>query len=54
MTLNAMTHLNLLEDIVPPPVQPTNATSYIPRPPSSIHDVELQYAEENVDPFEDM
>ena len=53
LTLNAMTHLNLIEDIVPPPV-PTDATSYIPGPSSSIHDVELQYAEDNVDPFEDM
>eukprot|EP00253_Pinus_taeda_P004499 PITA_04499 len=53
LTLNAMTHLNLLEDIVPPPVQPTVATSYILGPPSSIHDVELQYAEDR-DPFEDM
>eukprot|EP00253_Pinus_taeda_P031593 PITA_31593 len=52
LTLNAMTHLNLLEDIVPPPVQPTDATSYIPGPPSSIHDVELQYVED-IDPFED-
>ena len=54
LTLNVVTHLNILEDIVPPPVQPTDATSYIPGPPSSIHDVELQYAEDNVDPFEDM
>eukprot|EP00253_Pinus_taeda_P010692 PITA_10692 len=53
LTLNAMTHLNLLEDIVPPPVQPTDATSYIPGPPSSIHDVELQYAED-IDPFDDL
>ena len=54
LTLNAMTHLNLPEDIVPPQVQPTDATSYIPWPPSSIHDVELQYAKDNADPFEDM
>ena len=55
MTLNAMTHLNLLEDVVPPPVQPFNVATYILGSPSFIHDVELQYAEEeNVDPFEDM
>ena len=53
LTLNAMTHLNLLEDIVPPPVQLTDAASYIPGPPSSIHDVELQHAKD-IDPFEDM
>ena len=54
MTLNAMTHLNLLEDVTPP-VQLFDAVSNIPSPPTSIHDVELQYAEyEDVDPFEDL
>ena len=54
LTLNCMTNLNLFEDIVQPLVQPTYATSYIPGSPSSIHNVQLQYVEENVDPFEDM
>jgi hypothetical protein len=54
MTLNAMTHLNLLEDVTLP-VHTFVATSNIPGPPSSIHDVELQYAnDEDVDPFHDM
>jgi len=48
------THLNLLEDVTPP-VQLFDAASNIPSPPTSIHDVELQYAEyEDVDPFEDI
>ena len=54
MTLNAMTHLNLLED-VQPPVQTSAPTSNIIGCPSSIHDVELQYVnDEDVDPFHDM
>jgi hypothetical protein len=54
MTLNAMTHLNLLED-VQPPVQTSATDSNIPRHPSCIHDVELQYVnDEDVDPFQDM
>jgi hypothetical protein len=54
MTLNAMTHLNLLED-VQPPVQTSATASNIPRHPSCIHDVELQYVDdEDVDPFQDM
>ena len=51
MTLNAMSHLDLLED-VQPPVQTSATTSNILRRPLSIHDVELQYVDdEDVDPF---
>ena len=54
MTLNAMTHLNLLED-VPPSVHTSSTTSNIHAPPLSIHDVELQYVDDHdVDPFQDM
>jgi hypothetical protein len=54
MTLNAMSHLNLLED-VQPPVQTSTLASNILGRPSSIHDVELQYVnDEDVDPFHDM
>ena len=54
MTLNAMTHLNLLEDATQP--LPTSATtSNIPGARSSIHDVELQYVDDDdVDPFHDL
>jgi hypothetical protein len=49
MTLNAMSHLNLLED-VQPPVQTSAPASNIIGRPSSIHDVELQYVnDEDVD-----
>ena len=54
MTLNAMSHLNLLED-VQPLVQTSAPASNILGRPSSIHDVELQYVnDEDVDPFQDM
>ena len=54
MTLNAMSHFNLLED-VQPPVQTSAPASNILGCPSSIHDVELQYVnDEDVDPFHDM
>jgi hypothetical protein len=54
MTLNAMNHLNLLED-VQPLVHTSASTSNIPRHPSCIQDVELQYVDdEDVDPFQDM
>jgi hypothetical protein len=54
MTLNAMTHLNLLED-VPPSVHTFSTASNIHAPPLSIHDVELQYVDDHdVDPFQDM
>jgi hypothetical protein len=54
MTLNAKTHLNFVED-VPLPVLISATTSNIPSPPSSIHDVELQYVDdEDVDPFRDL
>jgi hypothetical protein len=54
MTLNAMSHLDLLED-VQPPVQTSATASNILGRPSSIHDVELQYVDdEDVDPFQDM
>ena len=53
MTLNAMTHLNILEEITPP-VQPSSTVYNISNPPPSIHDVEIQYADEDIDPFHDM
>jgi hypothetical protein len=54
MTLNAMSHLNLLED-VQPPVQTSATASNILGRPSSIHGVQLQYVDdEDVDPFQDM
>ena len=51
MTLNAMTHLNLLKDATQS--FPNSTTTFgIPGPPSSVHDVELQYADDDdVDPF---
>jgi len=59
MTLNAMTHLNLLEDIVPLVQPSSDAASTIPGPATSIHDVDVQvefpYADyEDVDPFQDL
>jgi hypothetical protein len=49
-----MTHLNLLEDVTPP-IDPFATTSNILGPLSSIHDVDLQSADdEDVDPFQDM
>ena len=53
MTLNAMTHLNLLEEVTPP-VQPSSTTYNISNPPPSIHDVDIQYVDEDMDPFHDM
>ena len=54
MTLNAMTHINLLEDATQS-IPTSTATFDIPGPPSSIHDVELQYADDDdVDPFQDL
>ena len=59
MTLNAMTHLNLLEDIVPLVQPSSDAASTIPGSATSIHDVDVQvefpYADyEDVDPFQDL
>ena len=49
-----MTHLNLLDDVTPP-VEPSSAAYNILNAPMSIHDVELQYTnDEDVDPFMDM
>jgi hypothetical protein len=42
ITLNVTTHFNLLQDVTPP-IHPFATTSNILGPPSSIHDVELQY-----------
>ena len=53
MALNAMPHLNLLEEVAPP-VQPSSTAYNISNPPSSFHDVEIQYADEEIDPFHDM
>jgi hypothetical protein len=54
MTLNVMTHLNLLEDLTPS-MLPSAATSNILDSSLSNHVVELQYADdEDVDPFQDM
>jgi hypothetical protein len=54
MSLNAMTHLNLLEDVTPP-IQPLPEASKIPGLPTFIHHVEVQYVDvEDVDPFQDM
>ena len=50
MALNAMPHLNLLEEVAPP-VQPSSTTYNISNPPPSIHDVEIQYVDENMDPL---
>jgi hypothetical protein len=53
-TLNAMTHLNLFQDVTPP-VHPFAIASNILGPPLSIYDVELQYADdEDIDPFQYM
>ena len=52
MTLNAMTHLNLLEEVTPP-VQPST-TYNISNPPPSVHDVEIQYVDADMDPFHDI
>ena len=54
MSLNAMGHLNLLDDVTPP-VQPSSSAYNIPSTPMFIHEVELLYAnDEDVDPFQDM
>jgi hypothetical protein len=54
MTLNAMTHLNVLEDVTLP-VPTSVATSNNLAPPPFIHDVGLQYVDdEDVDPFQDL
>lgn len=54
MILNVKTHLNLVEDVTQ--LVPTSAATFdISGPPLSIHDVELQYAEdEDVEPFYDL
>ena len=49
-----MTHLNLLDNVTIL-VQPSSMIYDIPNPPVCIHDVELQYAnDEDVDPFQEM
>lgn len=49
-----MTHLNLLENATQT-ILTSTAIFDIPGAPSSIHDVELQYVDdEDVDPFEDL
>ena len=53
MTWNTMTHLHILEEITPP-VQPSSTAYNISNPASSFHDVEIQYVDEDIDPFHDM
>jgi hypothetical protein len=57
LSLNAMCHLNLVEDVTPPiqsSIGPSHIrTSKIRDSPRSIHDLDLQYRDDE-DSFDDM